>query len=164
MELVNPGLGLIIWMTLAFSGILYILAKYAWRPILKALKERETSIHTALMSAEEAKNEIKKMKFSNEKLLQEAKNERDIILMEARKMKDIIIEEAKQKANEEANRIVNNARESIDFEKMAALTELKNQLAGISLDIATKLLQRELSDPAKQQAYIKELTENINFN
>ncbi len=164
MELVNPGLGLIIWMTLAFSAILYILAKYAWRPILKALKEREASIHTALMSAEEAKNEMKKMVFSNEKLLQEAKNERDIILMEARKMKESIIEVAKQKAGEEANRIVASARESINYEKMAALTELKNQLAEISLDIAKKILQRELADPQKQQAYIKELTDNINFN
>lgn len=164
MELVNPGLGLIIWMTLAFSAILFILAKYAWRPILKALKERETSIQTALMSAEEAKNEMKKMLFSNEKLLQEAKNERDIILMEARKIKESIIEVAKQKASEEANRIVGSARESINYEKMAALTELKNQLAEISLDIAKKVLQRELTDPAKQQAYIKELTDNINFN
>ncbi|MGE5424294.1 MAG: F0F1 ATP synthase subunit B, partial [Syntrophothermus sp.] len=159
-----PGLGLIIWMTIAFGGILFILAKYAWKPILKALKERENSIHHALMSAEEAKNEMKKLQFSNEKLLQEAKNERDIILMEARKMKDQIVEEAKTKAGEEANRIVNSAKESIEYEKMAALTELKNQIADISLDIAKKLLQRELSDPAKQQEYIKELTENIDLN
>lgn len=164
MELVNPGLGLIIWMTLAFSGILFILGKYAWKPILKALKERENSIHHALMSAEEAKNEMKKMQFSNEKLLQEAKNERDIILMEARKMKENIIEEAKIRANEEANRIVNSAKESIEYEKMAALTELKNSIAEISLEIAGKVLQRELADPAKQHEYIKELTDKITLN
>jgi len=164
MELVNPGIGLIVWMTLAFLAILYILGKYAWKPIMNILKERETTIYNALNSAEKAKEEMVKLKFSNEELLQEAKNERDAILAAARKVKDSIIEESKQKATEEANRIVISAKESIQNEKMAAITELKNQLAELSLEVAKKILQRELSDPEKQEAYSKELMKDVKFN
>jgi F-type H+-transporting ATPase subunit b len=164
MELVNPGIGLIIWMTLAFLAILFILGKYAWKPIMKALKERESSIHDALNSAEKAKEEMLKMKFSNEELLQEAKNERDAILATARKIKESIIEESKQKAAKEANRIVVSAKESIQNEKMAAITELKNQLAKLSLEVAKKILKRELSDPKKQEEYSKELMKDVKFN
>ncbi|MCX6246418.1 MAG: F0F1 ATP synthase subunit B [Bacteroidetes bacterium] len=164
MELVNPGIGLIVWMTLAFLAILYILGKYAWKPILKALKERESTIHEALNSAEKAKEEMLKLKFSNEELLQEAKNERDAILATARKIKESIIEESKQKASEEANRIIVAAKESIQNEKMNAMTDLKNQLADLSLDVAKKILKRELSDPKKQEEYAKELIKDVKFN
>ncbi|TRZ71237.1 MAG: ATP synthase F0 subunit B [Bacteroidetes bacterium] len=164
MELVNPGIGLIVWMTLAFLAILYILGKYAWKPIMKALKERESSIHDALNAAEKAKEEMQKMKFSNEELLQEAKNERDAILATARKIKETIIEESKQKASEEANRIIVSAKESIQNEKMAAMTDLKNQLAELSLEVAKKILKKELSDPKKQEEYSKELMKNVKFN
>ena len=164
MELVNPGIGLIVWMTLAFLAILYILGKYAWKPIMAALKERESTIHDALNSAEKAKEEMLKLKFSNEELLQEAKNERDAILATARKIKESIIDEAKQKASEEANRIIVSAKESIENEKMAAITELKNQLAELSLEVAKKILKRELSDPKKQEAYSKELMKDVKFN
>lgn len=164
MELVNPGIGLIFWMTLAFGAILYILGKYAWTPIMKALKEREVTIHQALNSAERARKEMVKMKFSNEKLLQEAKNERDAILAEARKIKESIIDESKQRASEEANRIVMSAKESIQNEKMAVMTDLKNQLGELSLEVARKILMRELSDPKKQEEYIKELIKEVKFN
>ena len=164
MELVNPGIGLIFWMMVAFLGIMFILGKYAWKPILSALKEREVSIHEALSSAEKARKEMEKLHFSNEKLLQEAKNERDAILGEARKIRETIIEESKMKANEEANRIVNSAKESIQYEKMAAMTELKDQVASLSLEVAKKVLKRELSDPAKQEAFVKELMKDITFN
>jgi F-type H+-transporting ATPase subunit b len=164
MELVNPGIGLIVWMTLAFLAILYILGKYAWKPIMKALKERESTIQDALNSAEKAKEEMQKLKFSNEELLQEAKNERDAILATARKVKESIIEESKQKASEEANRIIIAAKESIQNEKMNAMTDLKNQLAELSLEIAKKILQRELSDPKKQEEYSKELIKDVKFN
>jgi F-type H+-transporting ATPase subunit b len=164
MELVNPGIGLIVWMTLAFLAILYILGKYAWKPIMAALKERESSIHDALNSAEKAKEEMKKMEFSNEQLLLEAKNERDIILSTARKIKETIIEESKQRASEEANRIIVSAKESIQNEKMAAMTDLKNQLAELSLEVAKKILKKELSDPKKQEAYSKELMKEVKFN
>ena len=164
MELVNPGIGLIVWMTLAFLAILYILGKYAWKPIMKALKERESSIHDALNAAEKAKEEMKKMEFSNEQLLLEAKNERDIILSTARKIKETIIEESKQKASEEANRIIVSAKESIQNEKMAAMTDLKNQLAELSLEVAKKILKKELSDPKKQEEYSKKLMKDVKFN
>jgi F-type H+-transporting ATPase subunit b len=164
MELVNPGIGLIVWMTLAFLAILYILGKYAWKPIMKALKERESSIHDALNAAEKAKEEMKKMEFSNEQLLLEAKNERDIILSTARKIKETIIEESKQKASEEANRIIVSAKESIQNEKMAAMTDLKNQLAELSLEVAKKILKKELSNPKKQEEYSKELMKDVKFN
>jgi len=164
MELVSPGIGLIFWMTLAFLAVLYILGKYAWKPIMNALKERALSINDALNAAELAKEEMKLLQFSNEKLMKEARNERDILLAETRKIKDSILEEARLKANEEANRIINSAKESIHFEKMAAMTELKNQLAELSLEIAKKILQKELSDPQKQEAYVKDLLVNVNFN
>ena len=164
MELVNPGIGLIFWMALAFLAILYILGKYAWKPIMQALKERETSIHDALNAAEKAKQDMLALKFSNEQLLQEAKNDRDAILAEARKIKESIIEESKQKAGEEANRIIISAKESIQNEKMAAMTDLKNQLADLSLEVAKKILVRELSDPKKQEEYVKQLMKELKFN
>jgi len=104
------------------------------------------------------------MKFSNEELLQEAKNERDAILAAARKIKESIIEESKQKATEEADRIVVSAKESIQNEKMAAITDLKDQLAELSLEIAKKILKKELSDPKMQEEYIKELMKDVKFN
>ncbi len=164
MELVNPGLGLILWMSLAFLAVLFILGKYAWKPILKALKEREGSIHEALNAAEKARKEMQKLQFSNEQLLLEAKNERDKILSEARKIKESIIEESKVKAMEETNRILNNAREAIQNEKMAVLTDLKDQMTDFSLEIAKKILKRELSDPKKQEDYVKDLLKEIKFN
>jgi F-type H+-transporting ATPase subunit b len=164
MELVNPGIGLIFWMTLAFVAILYLLGKFAWKPILKALKERETSIGVALQAADKAREEMKQMQFSNEQLLKEAKNERDAILAEARKIKEAIIEESKVKAHEESNRILLSTRESIENEKMAAITELKNQIGELALEVASKILMRELSDPGKQEEYIKQLVKDINFN
>ena len=164
MELVNPGLGLIFWMTLAFLAILFLLKKYAWGPILTSLKERENTIDAALHSADKAREEMKLLKFSNEQLLKEAKNERDAILTEARKIKDSIIEESKVKAQEESNRILNSARDSIQNEKMAAITDLKNQVAELSLEIAKKILERELSEPKKQEDYTRQLIKNLKFN
>lgn len=164
MELVTPGLGLIFWMTLSFLIVVFILRKFAWRPILKALKERESNITDALHAADKAKADMELLKFSNEKLLKEAKDERDAILREARKVKDAMIEDAKLKANEEANRIIEGARESIQFEKMAAITELKNQIANLSIEIAEKILREELSGPAKQKDYIAGLVDQVNLN
>jgi len=164
MELITPGLGLIFWMTLAFLLLVFILKKFAWVPILKALKERETSIHEALHEADKAREEMKHLKFSNEQLLQEAKNERDNILNEARKIRDKLIEEARIKAGGEASRIIESAKESINNEKMAAMTELKNQIAESSLTLARFILKRELSDPKKQEEYVQSLLKEIKFN
>jgi F-type H+-transporting ATPase subunit b len=164
MELVNPGLGLILWMTLAFLAVLFILAKYAWKPIMKALKEREGSIHEALNAADKARKEMEQLQFSNEQLLKEAKNERDIILSEARQIKESIIEESKVKAIEETNRILATAKETIRNEKVSMMLDLKDQLTDFSLEIARKILQRELADPRNQEAFIKELIKDIKFN
>jgi len=164
MELITPGLGLLFWMTLAFLLLVFILKKFAWAPILKALKERETSIHEALHEADKAREEMKHMHFSNEQLLQEAKNERDNILNEARKIRDKLIEEARAKAGEEASRIIESAKDSINNEKMAAMTELKNQIAESSLIMARFILKRELSDPKKQEEYIQGLLKEVKFN
>jgi F-type H+-transporting ATPase subunit b len=164
MELITPGLGLIFWMTLAFFLLVYILGKFAWKPILQMLKERETSIHEALNSANRAREEMKQLHFSNERLLQEAKNERDALLNEARKVREKMIEEARIKAGEEASRIVESARASIQNEKMAAITELKNQIAESSLNLAKFILKRELADPKKQEEYVQELLKEIKFS
>jgi len=164
MELVNPGLGLIFWMTLSFAIILWVLAKFAWKPIMRALKEREETISSALHAADEARNETKDLKSKHEELLTDAKDQRDVILKQGRDVKESIIEEAKVKAQEEANRIVENAKENIHYEKMAALTDLKNQLAQLSIDIAEKLLKEELSKDEKQKELISKLVDNIKIN
>ena len=164
MELVNPGIGLIFWMTLSFAIVLFILAKFAWNPILGMLKAREDSIESALSAAEKAKAEMALLHSSHEQLLKEAKEERDAILRETRKMKDAIIEEAKAKATEEAERILETAKENIHFEKMAAITELKNQLATLSIEVAEKVLRQELSDTVKQQDYVEKIINQMNFN
>ena len=164
MELVQPGLGLIIWMTIAFAILLWILAKFAWKPIMEGLKEREDSIDEALNAANKAKEEMKELEFSNEQLLKEAKEERDVILRDARKVKESIIEEARGKANVEANRIVENAKESIQFEKMAAITEMKNELASLSIEIAEKILKEELSAKDKHKKLIERLINEVSDN
>ncbi len=164
MELITPGLGLIFWMTFAFVILLVLLRTFAWKPILKALKERETSISEALAAADKAKADMEHLKFSNEQLLMDAKNERDALLNEARKVREKLIEEARDKAREEGDRIIAAARDSIHNEKMAAMTELKNQLGELSLEVARKILQRELSDQQKQEAYIRGLLEETKLN
>ncbi len=164
MELVTPSLGLIFWMTIAFFFLLLVLGKYAWKPVMKSLKEREHRIADALNEAEKAREEMKELKFSNEELLKQAKEERDDILREARKVREAIIEEAREKANAEADRIIENARQSIHYEKMAAITELKNQIAVLSIEIAEKVLSQELSKDDKQKQLIDKMLGEVNFN
>jgi F-type H+-transporting ATPase subunit b len=164
MELVSPGIGLILWMTLSFALLILILRRYAWKPILKSLRDRENTIDEALNQANKAREEMKDLKADNEKLLKEAQEERNVILRDARKVKDEIIEQARVKANEEANNIVENAKERIENEKMAAMTDLKNQIASISIEIAEKILERELSDKNKQEEFMKKLIENAKLN
>lgn len=164
MELVTPSLGLIFWMTIAFFFLLLVLGKYAWKPVMKSLKEREHRIADALNEAEKAREEMKELKFSNEELLKQAKEERDDILREARKVREAIIEEAREKANAEADRIIETARQSIHYEKMAAITELKNQIAVLSIEIAEKVLSQELSKDDKQKQLIDKMLGEVNFN
>jgi F-type H+-transporting ATPase subunit b len=164
MEIVSPGIGLILWMTLSFSALVFILRRYAWKPILKSLRDREDTIDEALNMANQARDEMKTLKAGNEALLKEAQEERNIILRDARKVKENIIEQARTKANEEADNIVENAKERIQNEKMAAMTDLKNQIAFISVEIAEKILERELSEDSKQEDYMKKLIENAKLN
>ena len=164
MELVQPGIGLIFWMVIAFSILIWLLAKFAWKPIIKGLKEREESIDEALNAAKIAREEMKELKFSNEQMMKEAKEERDSMLRDARKVKETIIEEAREKANEEAHRIIENAKESIHYEKMAAIHDMKNQLAELSIEIAEKILRQELSDKNKHKELIDRLLKEINEN
>jgi len=164
MELITPSIGLIFWMTISFSIVLWILAKFAWKPIMKSLHDREDSIETALQSAEKAKEEMKQLQFSNEQLLKDAKEERDGLMRDAKKIKDKLIEDAKGTAKEEAARIIESAKESIQNEKMAAITDLKNQLAILSIEIAEKILKEELSKTEKQKQLINNLLDEVHFN
>jgi len=164
MELVSPGLGLVFWMTLSFLIVIWLLGRFAWKPIMRALKERENSIDEALQEANKAREEMKALQFSNESLLQEAKDERDAILREGRKIREKMMEEAKIKANEEAERIITAARESIHFEKMAAITDLKNQVAQLSIEIAANILKEELRDKKRHEEYVRKELDNLNLS
>ena len=164
MQLVTPGIGLIFWMLVSFSLVLFVLGKYAWKPIMKGIHQREDSIERALEAANEAKKEMLKLKAGNEQLLRDAKDERDALMRDARKVKEAILDEARIKANEEAARILENARENIQFEKMAAINELKNQIATISIEIAEKLIAKELENKEQQQRLTEKLLKDVKIN
>jgi len=162
--LVTPELGLIIWSTLVFCILFFLLAKFAWRPILKAVKDREASIENALNAAEQAKKEMQELSANNEVLLNQARAERDEMLKDARAVKDKMISDAKVTANAEAERIIASAKEAIQHEKLAAITELKNQVATLSIEIAEKILKQELSTAEKQKSLIDNAVGEINLN
>ena len=164
MELVTPEIGLIFWTTVVFSLLLVVLKKYAWKPILSAVDERNKSIEDALKAADKAKKEMLALNTDNERILTEAKKERDALLKEGREIKDNIIAEAKDKAKIEADKILITAKEQINNEKMKAITELKNQVAEMSIDIAEKILKSELSDKNKQKELIAEALKSNELN
>ena len=164
MELLTPGTGLIIWQAFVFLLLVFLLAKFAWKPILTSLKEREKSIQEALDTAEKARLEISKLKADNENLLKQARDERDKMLREAREASNRMIEEAQITAKKSADKIIEDARVAIGIEKQAALKEIKIQVAMFSLEIAEKLLKENLSNDKAQkelvQNYIKDLKVN----
>ncbi|MBA3705034.1 MAG: F0F1 ATP synthase subunit B [Bacteroidetes bacterium] len=164
MELVKPAFGLIFWMCISFGIILFILKKFAWTPILNMLSERETSIQNALDSAEKAKEEMKALQSNNERILTEAKAERDLLLKDAREIREKMIAEAKELASKEGERLLKTARENIQNEKMAAITDLKNQVATLSIEIAEKILKSELSSDEKQKSLVTTLLKDVNLN
>lgn len=164
MELVTPGIGLIFWQTVTFIIVVFLLSKFAWKPIMASLRDREDSIESALRMADQAKLEMQALKADNEKLLQETRIERDRILREATEVGNSIVEQAKAKANEEGTRLVANARESIENEKKAALTEVKNMAATLSIEIAERILKRELANPQAQQALVNDYIKEVNLN
>jgi len=164
MELVKPGLGLIFWMTITFSLVLFILSKFAWKPILNSIREREDSINNALNAADEARKQMDALKSDNEKLLQQARIERDAMLKEAKEMKDEIISQAKKSADDESRRILTAANESIESAKIKALNELKTQVAVLSVDLAEKVLSKKMEDRSAQEAFVNENLKSITLN
>ncbi len=164
MDLVTPGIGLIFWTTLFFLILLFILGKFAWPAILTAIRARNESIRQALDSAEKAKEEMAKLQADNKKILSEAKAERDAMMKEAKQLKDKLITDAKEQASEEARKLVANAREAIQAEKKAAINDLKRQVANLSLDIAEKILKKELEDSKAQKELINTLINEADLN
>lgn len=162
--LLDPSIGLLAWMTISFVIVLILLKKFAWKPILEGLRKREEGIASALESAKAAKEEMARLQASNEDLLKEARNERDIMLKEAKEIREKTISRAEQEAKEKADAIIAKASEEIQNEKMAAMTELKNQVAEISLDIAEKVLRKKLSDEDAQRDLVNGLVQEINLS
>ncbi len=164
MELVKPDLGLLFWMIVSFSILLYILIKFAWKPILKALRDREMSISKSLLAAQRAKDEMAKIEFGNEKITQLAKLEKESLLKEAKEIKNKIIEEAREDAKLEAKKIIKEARQSVEQEKNKVINEIKNQIASLSVDIAENILKQKLEDESKQKKLINDLVKDIDLN
>ena len=162
--LLSVSVGTVFWASVAFLLVLFLLFKFAWKPILQMLEERSNSIDNALNEAARAREEITKLQAGNEQLLREARNERDAILSEAKAMKDSIISEAREKAQAEGTRMLTAARMEIDNQKKAAITELKNQVATLSIDIAEKLTREKLADADKQKALNESLIADIKAN
>jgi F-type H+-transporting ATPase subunit b len=163
MQLLTPGLGLIIWTLLAFLVVFFILKKFAWPAILGGLRKREQTIADSLTQAEKIKSEMAQMKSENEAILAKAREERAQMLKEARETKDKIVNEAKEQAKINANKIISDAQAAIDAQKMAALTEVKNQVGKLVIEVTEKVLKRELSDKKAQEEHIKSLVDEVNL-
>ncbi len=164
MNLLTPGLGLLVWTLVAFLVVFFLLKKYAWPAIIKGLTERENSIAEALETAEKVKAEMAQMKNENEALLAKAREERAQLLKEARETRDKIVSEAKDLAKTEANKIIVEAQAAINQQKLAALTDVKNQVGNLVIEVSEKVLRRELANKADQEAYINQLSEVVKLN
>ena len=164
MGLLTPGLGLLLWTLLAFLIVFFLLKKYAWPAIIKGLTEREKGIAEALETAEKVRAEMAHLKNENEALLAKAREERSQLLKEARETRDKIVGEAKDLAKAEANKIIIEAQAAITQQKMAALTDVKNQVGNLVIEVSEKVLRRELANRADQEAYINSLAEVVNLN
>jgi len=164
MDLLTPELGLFFWTLIAFLAVFFILRKFAWKPILSTLNEREKGIADSIATAERVKNEMSQLKSENEKLMAQAREERTQMLKEAKEMKDRIINEAKEQAKLEAGKIMTDAQLQIQQQKMAALTEVKNEIGNLAVEVAGKILRKQLSAADGQDAYMKMLAEDIKLN
>lgn len=164
MDLLKPDLGLIFWTAVIFLAVLFLLTKFAWKPILKALDEREQHINDTLQTAERTRQEMASMKSQHEQLLNEARQERSQILKEAKDIKDSIISEAREKAKIEGNKMIEEAKHEIENQKMAAIIEVKNAAGTLVLDISEKILRRELSNKEEQVKYIGTLVKEAKLN
>ena len=155
------SIGLFFWQTVIFIFLILLLKKFAWKPILDAVNEREEGIKNALLSAEKAKEEMASLQSDNEETLKKARSERDSLLKEAREIKQQLIDEAKSEAKNEAKKIISQAQETIQNEKNAAIVDLKNQVAGLSIDIAEKVLKEKLSDDKAQMNLLRTLLKKL---
>jgi F-type H+-transporting ATPase subunit b len=164
MELITPELGLIIWTSIVFVLLLLLLAKFAWKPMLKAVNDREAKISESLELAEKTKAEMKAMQSQNENLLKEARAERDAIVRDAKEVATKMVEDSKNAAKIEAEKVMVSAREAINSEKTAAISELKNQVASFSLEIAEKLVRQDLSSNDNQKALAEKLAAEVKMN
>ena len=164
MDLFSPSIGLIVWSTVVFLTLLFILAKFAWKPVMAAIKEREQFIDDALNKAELATQEMARLTAQNEDLMKQARAERDEILKEAKMLKDNIVNEAKTQAQTEGTKLIEKARIEIENQKKAALAELKGQVSSLSLEIAERVLRSQLDDKAKQQDLVTSLLKDVELN
>ncbi len=164
-KLINDfSFGLFFWQIILFGLLLWLLAKFAWKPILTALNEREDGIKKALEEAENARKEMQNLNADNERILKEARAERDTLLKEAREIKETIISEAKEEAQIQANKVVEQAQATIQSEKQAAITDLKNQVAELSIGIAEKVVRGELSDKDKQTKLVEDMLKEVTIS
>ena len=162
--LVLPDIGLVFWSTIAFVVLLIVLGKFAWGPILKGISEREQGIEDALARADKLKADMALMASENEALLQKAREERAVMIKEAKEASDKMIAAAKDKAKGEYDRIVADAQVAINQQKNAALTEVKNQVGTLVIEVSEKILRRELSNKTEQESYIRELASGVTLN
>ena len=164
MELITPAIGLVFWTTVTFFILLLLLKKMAWKPILGAVSEREESINNALASAEEARKEMQNLTADNERILKEARSERDAMMKDAREIKESMLSEAKEEAKSEANKIIAQAQATIESEKQAAIADLKNQVAELSIGIAEKVVRKELVNDKDQSQLIEQLLKEVTIS
>jgi F-type H+-transporting ATPase subunit b len=164
MGIIEPGIGLLFWMTLTFVILLFILAKFAWKPIVNAVNDRETSIVDALNQAKLAKKEMEELKADNERIIREAKIERDAILKEAREIKDRIVGEAKDIAKSEGDKLIEAARQRIQSEKNAAMADIKSQIGNLSVNIAESILKQKLDNTEAQNELVQNYLNKSNLN
>ena len=164
MELVTPSIGLVFWSAISFLLLIVLLGKFAWKPIMKAIGEREESITNALQAADKAKAEMTRLNQESEALMVKARNERDGMLKEAKELSTKMVEEAKDSAKAEAAKILVRANEEITSQKNAAIAELKNQVAGLSVGIAEKILRKQLSNDTEQQALVADMLKDVKMN
>jgi F-type H+-transporting ATPase subunit b len=164
MDLLTPEAGLFIWTLVAFAIVFFILRKFAWGPILKTLNERETGIADAIASADKVRQEMSQMKAENEKLMAQAREERSAMLKEAKDASDGIITKAKNDTKAIADQMIAEAQQQIQQQKMAAMTDLKNQIGKLSVEVAEKILREKLSTTDAQSAYAARLADEVRLN
>ena len=164
MDLIKPDFGLVFWSLITFVILLFVLRKFAWKPILGAVEDREEGIKSALASAENARKEMENLKADNERILQEARSEREALLKEAREIKAKIIADAEEDAQAKASKMIEQAQAAIESEKKAAMAELKNHVAGLSLEIAEKVVREELSNKDKQLQLVESMLGDAKLN